>query len=222
MKLIARKVSKTYYDSTLPVEVLSGLDFELSDAEIVGICGVSGSGKSTLLHILGGLDSATNGNVTCDGTDLSKLKDDKLSEFRNKKVGFVFQFYHLMKEFSALENVMMPCLISGMKRSEAGSRALEALSDVGLKDRVKHFPMTLSGGEQQRVAIARAAVMRPEMILADEPTGNLDEEMGNQILKYLRRLNEEHKTALVIVSHNQELLKSLPKLYYLRNKRLDM
>lgn len=218
--LQATDISKTYSDAATPLTVLQGLDFQIEAQDLTVIFGASGTGKSTLLHILGGLDSPTSGKIYAEGEDLSLMGDGELARFRNRNVGFVFQFYHLLAEFSALENVMLPALISGMARPKATALGLDALEAVGLSGRAGHRPQMLSGGEQQRVAIARAAVMRPKIILADEPTGNLDHETGERIIEYLLRLNGDHKIAVVIVTHNRELLKTIPRVYELRDGKL--
>lgn len=203
-----------------PVRVLDGLDFEIAAGELVGVFGASGAGKSTLLHILGGIDLPTSGSVLADGAELGAMAADELARFRNRSVGFVFQFYHLLAEFSAIENVMLPALISGIERREAEDRARQALDSMGLLARGLHRPAMLSGGEQQRVAIARAAVLKPPVILADEPTGNLDHETGDQIFKYLMDLNRVHGMAMVMVTHNRDMLKMLPRSYELEDGKL--
>lgn len=220
MILEALNISKAYMDMAEPVWVLKDLDFKLDAGELVGVFGASGSGKSTFLHILGGLDQPSSGQILSDGKNLAGLRESELAEFRNRKVGFVFQFYHLLSEFSAVENVMLPALIAGKTKKEARELAGAVLSVVGLSDRMEHRPALLSGGEQQRTAIARACVMNPEVILADEPTGNLDFETGNQIIGHLLSLGREG-TAMVIVTHNRELLARLPKAYELKNGKLE-
>ncbi|MBI2974171.1 MAG: ABC transporter ATP-binding protein [Deltaproteobacteria bacterium] len=202
---------KTYDGGTQNVNVLSGVNFKCEEGEFIGIFGASGAGKSTLLHILGGLDFPTKGEVKFDGEDIYKKNKRFLAAFRNKTVGFVFQFYHLLPEFSAVENVMLPCLIAGQKRKEAFANAKEALQFVNLEDRDKHKPSELSGGEQQRVAIARAIVMRPKFVLADEPTGNLDESTGEKIFLNLEKLHEAAKTGIIMVTHNPDLLRKIPR-----------
>ena len=218
--LKADKISKLYTDMAEPVSVLSELDFVLEEGELVGVYGVSGVGKSTFLHIMGGLDLPTSGSVFVQGVDLKAMSSSELARFRNRKVGFVFQFYHLLAEFTALENAMLPALISGMDRREAKKMASEALEAMGLASRMEHRPAMLSGGEQQRVALARAAVLKPPMILADEPTGNLDHKTGEQVIEYLLDLNRSKGMAVVIVTHNRELLGRLPKSYELCDGRL--
>lgn len=204
-----------------PLKVLRGLDFELEDGESVGIFGASGTGKSTLLHLLGGLDRPTEGTIAAAGLDLGTMTDDELARFRNREVGFVFQFYHLLPEFTALENAMLPGLIAGLGRGEASARASEALEAVGLAERLSHRPAMLSGGEQQRVAIARSAVMKPRVIFADEPTGNLDRETGRRVWEYLKGLNREKGVALVAVTHNRELIDGFTRSLELRDGKLS-
>lgn len=220
MILEAKGISKIYKDSSIPVEVLDHIDFKISKGDVVGISGRSGSGKSTFLHIIGGLDRPSRGEIIIDGQSLYSFKGDILARFRNTAIGFVFQFYHLLKEFSVLENVMLPCLIAGLNRKDAKKRAYHSLEEVGLENRAMHLPSTISGGEQQRAAIARAAVMMPNFIFADEPTGNLDEQSGKMVMDYLLKLNKDMGVGVVIVSHNTELLNSLPKNYVLREKKL--
>lgn len=215
--LKATKIAKAYTDMAEPVWVLRELDFSLASGELIGIFGASGAGKSTLLHILGGLDRPTSGTVQASDRDLHRMTPSELASFRNREVGFVFQFYHLLAEFSALENVMLPAFIAGCSRREASRRAAEALEAMGLGGRADHRPAMLSGGEQQRVALARATVMRPKVVLADEPTGNLDHETGEQIFRHLLDLHQQQGMAMVIVSHNRELLGRLQKSYELRD-----
>lgn len=202
---------KTYDGADKSVNVLNGLSFSCKEGELIGVFGTSGAGKSTFLHILGGLDRPSQGVVKFDGTDIYSKGGKFLSRFRNETIGFVFQFYHLLPEFSALENVMLPCLINGLGRKEAESRAKEALSNVEMFDRGAHRPSELSGGEQQRVAVARAVVMRPRFILADEPTGNLDEATGLKVFSNLLNLHEKTKTGMIMVTHNPDLLKKMPR-----------
>lgn len=216
----AHDIWKCYADTAVPVEVLRGVEFSLKEGESVGIYGASGSGKSTLLHILGGLDKPTRGSVIAAGADLGSLSDKELAQFRNREVGFVFQFYHLLPEFTALENAMLPALIAGLGRREAKKRAEEALFAMGLEARLLHRPAMLSGGEQQRVALARAAVMKPRVILADEPTGNLDKDMGRKVWEYMLELNRKIGIALVAVTHNRDLGSDLSRHLELKDGRL--
>jgi lipoprotein-releasing system ATP-binding protein len=187
------------------LEVLHGVSLTVSEGEIVSIVGASGAGKTTLLHIMGSLMPADSGEVIIDGVSLASLSDDALSEFRNKRIGFIFQSYHLLPEFSAMENVMMPMLISGVKRRVAEERARELLAMVSMSHRLEHKPSALSGGEQQRVAIARALVNKPAVVLADEPTGNLDSETRNDIQQLFFELRERTGQTFVIVTHDSAL-----------------
>ena len=200
-----QNVGKIYEDGTLHVEVLQNLTFDVNAGESVSIIGASGSGKSTLLHILGGLDKPTSGSVQLMGRHLGSLNQTQLGQLRNQYLGFVYQFHHLLAEFSALENVMMPLLIGKMSRNEAEAQAAAMLERVGLKQRMLHRPTELSGGERQRAAIARALVKRPTCILADEPTGNLDRKNALNILDMMLELKNELQTALVVVTHDDEL-----------------
>ncbi len=188
-----------------PVQVLKGISFSLNRGEMLGVVGVSGAGKTTLLQILGTLDRATSGSVFYDGQDVTLMTESELSGFRNRKVGFVFQFHHLLPEFDARENVMLPCLIAGMGRDEARKRAEDLLAEVGLSERFTHRIGELSGGELQRVAICRALAMGPEILLADEPTGNLDKGTAGDVAVLLGDLNRRRRLSLVVVTHNEAL-----------------
>ena len=203
--LACEAVCKNYYDGQLNVQVLDNLTLQVDKGQSIGIVGASGSGKSTLLHILGGLDKPTSGRVSLMGQDLSQLSQKQLSGLRNRHLGFVYQFHHLLPEFSALENVMMPLLIGKRPKEQARERALLMLEKVGLKDRVLHRPGELSGGERQRAAIARALVTDPACLLADEPTGNLDRKNALNILDMMMELKQEFGTALVVVTHDDEM-----------------
>ena len=203
--LACEAVCKNYYDGQLNVQVLDNLTLQVEKGRSIGIVGASGSGKSTLLHILGGLDKPTSGRVSLMGQDLSELSQKQLSRLRNQHLGFVYQFPHLLPEFSALENVMMPLLIGKRPKEQARERALLMLEKVGLKDRVLHRPGELSGGERQRAAIARALVTDPACLLADEPTGNLDRKNALNILDMMMELKQELGTALVVVTHDDEM-----------------
>ncbi len=201
----AENIRKSFTSNGNLVEVLDGVDLEIQAGDSVAIVGASGVGKSTLLHILGTLERPTAGNLWWNGTDVFALNDEQLAAFRNRRIGFVFQFHHLLPEFDALENVMMPALIARLPRAEAQERAEAILQQVGLQDRLHHRIGALSGGEQQRVAVARALVMAPDVLLADEPTGNLDPRIGRQVHDLLVRLNQEKGLTTVVVTHNLEL-----------------
>jgi len=203
MKLMqAIDIYKTYASDGKRVEVLKGLDLSIKKGEVVNILGASGVGKSTLLHILGALDRPSGGQVIHDGVDIFRLSDRELAAFRNRKIGFVFQFHHLLPEFTALENVMMPCLVAGWSKTKAASAAEEVLGNLGLSGRLLHKPGELSGGEQQRVAVARAIVLEPDLVLADEPTGNLDTKTSEEVHQMLMTLNTERRITMIIVTHN--------------------
>lgn len=200
---------KEFHDGHLNTPVLKGVSATVDQGETVAIVGSSGAGKSTLLHIMGTLEPPTQGKIFFDGIDLFSQKEKSLSKFRNKTLGFVFQFHHLLPDFTALENVMMPLLIRGEKTKVAKEKAKEWLTKVDLPSRLEHKPSQLSGGEQQRVALARALVGSPQVILADEPTGNLDTPTGEKVFDLLLSLNKELKTTLVVVTHNDDLARRL-------------
>ncbi|HEX7030521.1 MAG TPA: lipoprotein-releasing ABC transporter ATP-binding protein LolD [Gammaproteobacteria bacterium] len=211
----------TYHDAGQAVEVLKGVSFELHKGECAAIVGASGSGKSTLLHMLGGLDRPTGGEVTVAGRNMTTLSDARRGELRNEAVGFVYQFHHLLPEFTALENVAMPLLVRRANVREAASRARELLHAVGLEHRLEHKPGQLSGGERQRAAVARAMITQPAVILADEPTGNLDSKNGGQVFELLLKLNREHGTALLVVTHDHELAARMDRTWTLEDGRLS-
>jgi len=215
-----RNLGKTYMMDGARIEALKGVSLNIDRGDSLAILGVSGAGKSTLLHILGTLDHPTEGTFLYDGVSIFDWSEKKLAEFRNRKVGFVFQFHHLLPEFTSLENTMMPALIAGLTRSEARRRAEAILDEVGLAARRTHKPGELSGGEQQRVAVARALVMEPEMLLADEPTGNLDTETGSKIHDMLVELNRTRRITLVVVTHNQSLADRMSRCIGLRDGRI--
>jgi lipoprotein-releasing system ATP-binding protein len=204
MLIQVEDVHKHYVRPKTTVEVLRGVHLAIAAREMVAIVGPSGAGKSTLLHLIGGLDRPTQGAIRCCGVELACLSDRTLADFRNNRIGFVFQFHHLLPEFSALENTMMPALIQRRARREVQREARQLLGSVGLGDRLHHRPGELSGGEQQRVAVARALINKPEVVLADEPTGNLDRATGQAIQKLLRQLNEELGQTFIIVTHDRE------------------
>lgn len=202
------------------LEVLKGLNFSIMKGEMLGIVGVSGAGKSTLLHIIGALDRPTEGDVIFNSQGIFKMTDIQLAEFRNRKIGFVFQFHHLLPEFTALENVMLPVLISKKGKDEAIKEAKRILTEVGLRDRVNHKPGQLSGGEQQRVAVARALINNPQLVLADEPTGNLDSKTSEDVYELLYKLNREMGQTFVIVTHNDTLVKRMTRIIRLADGQI--
>ena len=207
-----QNVGKTYDDGSLKVEVLRNIDFQVASGEGIGIIGASGSGKSTLLHILGGLDKPTSGEVKIQGQGLNSLSQVAIGQLRNRHLGFVYQFHHLLPEFSALENVMMPLLVARKSRAEAQAAAAEILEKVGLGSRMPHRPGELSGGERQRAAIARALVTKPDCLLADEPTGNLDRKNATHALEMMLELKRELGTALIVVTHDEQLAKRFDRV----------
>jgi lipoprotein-releasing system ATP-binding protein len=218
--IVARQVVKGYRTTAGYVPVLEGLDLEVARGEMLAITGASGVGKSTLLHVLGTLDRPDRGRVSVDGEDVFELPEPRLRAFRNRTIGFVFQFHHLLPEFSALENVMMPLLIARTKESEARERAGSLLDELGLSHRAAHRPGALSGGEQQRVAVARALSTGPRALLADEPTGNLDEETGERLHALVRSLNREKGITVVLVTHNERLAAACDRRLRLEGGRL--
>ncbi len=219
-ELIVRGISKIFDEKTTSIPIFENIDFRAEKGQLIGIYGPSGAGKSTLLHILGGLDFPTQGSVRACGLDLANLSAKKLAQFRNQHIGFVFQFYHLLPEFTVTENVMLPLLIAGGNRLNARTEAEKILTNMGLGKRLAYYPAKLSGGEQQRVAIARASIMQPPILLADEPTGNLDVETGKQVWNYLLKWQEQYQVTMIIVTHNPELINSLPIVYELKNGSL--
>ena len=212
----AKGIDKIYKEGEKKITILNGLDFAVAPGKKIGIVGASGVGKSTLLHILGGLDRPNRGEVIVDGHSLYALNEKKRSEYRNRYFGFVFQFYHLLPELTVLENVGLPAFIAGLSKSEGNRMAKESLERVGLAHRGGETTAHLSGGEQQRVALARALCLKPKLILADEPTGNLDQERGDQMMRYLLDVVKESGGALVMVTHNRELTKGLDEVWEMK------
>lgn len=218
--LSARGVGKTFHDAGREIVVLKDLDLEVAAGEELAIVGQSGVGKSTLLHLLGSLERPTAGKVFFAGRDLFAMDERAMAEFRNRELGFVFQFHYLLGDFSALENVMMPALIARMPEREAQARAANMLALVGLADKLHRRPAELSGGEQQRVAVARAVVLGPRLLLADEPTGNLDPHTADEVHELFHQLNRELRITLVIATHNERLSRSMTRTLRLRDGRL--
>jgi lipoprotein-releasing system ATP-binding protein len=219
--VVAREVTKVFDHLGRRLEVLRGVDLSINEGEMIGIVGPSGAGKSTLLHCIGTLDIPTSGTIQLAGEEVTRLASGRLAALRNRTIGFVFQFHHLLPEFNALENVQMPGLVQGKSRRETEPRARALLEEVGLKDRISHRPGELSGGEQQRVALARAMFLEPKLILADEPTGNLDSATSAQIHDLFFSINKERNTTIVIVTHNAAFAASMPRVVTLRDGRVE-
>ncbi len=212
-------VTKTFEHEGQSLKVLKGIDLEIPRGEMVTIVGPSGAGKSTLLHLIGTLDLPTHGTIRYEGRDVTRLGSSDLAEFRNRSIGFVFQFHHLLPEFTALENVMMPGLIRGSRRFE--DRARRLLDEVGLSHRLTHRPGELSGGEQQRVALARALLMEPKLVLADEPTGNLDSQSSASVQELFFEINRRHGTTFLIVTHSRDFAAMMPRQIAMKDGRID-
>src|SRR3990167_5544114 len=218
--LRVEKLHKSFWIDHKEIQVIKNVSFQAQEGEMISIVGASGAGKSTLLHILGALDRPTSGEVFFENESLFQKRDTELSLFRNKKVGFIFQFHHLLPEFNAVENVMMPALISGMNKNMARGLAEKKLEEVGLSHRLRHKPGELSGGEQQRVAISRALMLHPKLLLADELTGNLDTKTGEQIQELLLGLNQTYRMTVIVVTHNEALAQRLPKRFQMLDGNL--
>ncbi len=217
----ASDVWKIYQSGPLKVEALRGLNLKIRKTEMMAVMGPSGCGKTTLLNCLSGLDDLSKGRVAIEGTDLAKMTDDQKSEFRAKRMGFIFQAYNLLPVLTAQENVELPLLLSGVPESEAGTAAVDSLKMVGLAEWKKHKPMELSGGQQQRVAVARALVNKPAIVWADEPTGNLDSENSQEIVKLLRTLNHEYGLTMVLVTHDQNIANETDRIVLMRNGQVE-
>ena len=216
-----RDIRKTYGTGAGKVEVLKGISLTVAAGETIALVGASGAGKTTLLHIMGTLDLPTGGTVVFQGEEIFRRSETALASFRNRTIGFVFQFHHLLPEFTALENVMMPGLINRQKRRDVEETARELLGKVGLGHRLTHRPTELSGGEQQRVAIARALLQSPALLLADEPTGNLDRKTSDEVHDVLRQLHDEMGITLIIVTHNERMASSMGKIVQLEDGRIS-
>ena len=219
--LACRDLHKTYLQGKVEVPVLFGINLDVRPGETLAIIGASGSGKSTLLHLLGGLDDITQGSVTLQGQDISELSQPTLGALRNVALGFVYQFHHLLPEFTALENVAMPLLIRRQNRDKAYEQARLILNDVGLAHRLNHTPAELSGGERQRTAVARALVTKPACVLADEPTGNLDRHTAQGVFDLMLSLNHKYQTSLIIVTHDPDLAAKTGRILHLVDGRLS-
>lgn len=219
--LEARAIAKTYRNAEVPVAVLQGLDLEVEKGEMLAIVGPSGIGKSTLLHLLGGLDRPDQGTVQMEDRELTQMSNDELARYRNRNVGFVFQFHHLLPEFTAIENVAMPGWIGRIGKDEALKKAAGLLEELGLEARARHYPNQLSGGEQQRVAIARALLADPLLFLADEPTGNLDLETSERVFEVMRDCHRKRGLTSVIVTHNPELAARCDRTFVMKQQRAN-
>ena len=215
----AKDLHKIYNHGREMLHVLKGIELQIEKGGFIAILGPSGAGKTTLIHLLGGLDYPTKGRVLLDGQDIHELTDNQLADLRNRRIGFVFQFYHLLSEFNVLENVLLPGLIK--KRKNIQQDAENLLGLVGLKDRIGYFPSQLSGGEQQRLAIARALINQPDLLFCDEPTGNLDSAMGQEIIELIKKLNRLQRMTVILVTHNLEIARFADRLLYLRDGLLQ-
>jgi len=218
--LEATNIHKTFSFGAKSVAVLKGVNLRLDQGEFAAIIGPSGAGKTTLLNILGGLDEPTDGRISFAGEDIYRLQDKTISQFRNQKVGFVFQFYHLLSEFTVVENVLMPMLIGSAKaslRQQLRREALGFLEQFGLSERLTHFPAQLSGGERQRVAIVRALINKPSLLLCDEPTGNLDSKTGSEIMGLIKKINTQNRMSVILVTHNEEFARIADCVYHLQD-----
>jgi len=218
--ICAKDVRRVFRRDGHDVEVLKGVSFSIEKGETIGVVGVSGAGKTTLLQILGTLDRPSSGNIWFEGEDLSSFSEDRLAALRNRKIGFVFQFHNLLPEFTVLENVILPCRIAGIDMDEARQRAESLLSEVGLSHRLSHRPGEISGGEQQRAAVCRALAMEPSVLLADEPTGNLDRGTASEVVDLLLDINRERKLSLLMVTHNEQAASRLHRVVRIDDGRI--
>jgi lipoprotein-releasing system ATP-binding protein len=220
--VIIEDLKKSFQHMGRTLDVLKGIDLNIYQGQILAIVGPSGAGKSTLLHCIGTLDLPTSGRIRLGGEELTTMSSSRLAAVRNRDIGFVFQFHHLLPEFTALENVMMPGMIQGRSKKEMEKRALALLEEVGLRDRATHRPGELSGGEQQRVAVARALALDPKLLLADEPTGNLDTATSDAIHDLFFQINREHGTTIIVVTHNPAFAESMPRVVRMRDGRVEI
>lgn len=217
-----KKINRFYKDKNRNLEIIKDLDWQVNQGDFIAVLGKSGSGKSTFLNLIGMLDEPSSGSIEIGGKEVSKLTQDERDKMRNEFLGFIFQFHYLLPEFTALENVVMPALVNkGVDKKEIEKRAKELLKEVGLEDRIDHKPNELSGGEKQRVAIARALINSPKILLADEPTGNLDDETSEVIHNILKRINEKHNQTIIVVTHSQELASICREKVYLKKGKLE-
>lgn len=221
MIIKGQSLKKVYAQGKTSLEVFHDVSLEVPQGSLIGLLGASGSGKSSLLHILGLLDTPTLGDVFYKGRSVGALSETEREKIRREEIGFIFQFHHLLPDFTAVENIMFPSLLKGLSRKESYERAITLLNDVGLQERGHHYPSALSGGEQQRVAIARAFAHHPSLILADEPTGNLDEDTAKSVFSLFETMAQKEKTAVFIVTHDTDLLQHFNKTYRLKNKTLE-
>jgi lipoprotein-releasing system ATP-binding protein len=219
--VLARDVRKSFQHMGRTLDVLKGIDLQIDESEVLAVVGASGAGKSTFLHCMGTLDVPSSGSIRVAGEELTTMSGSRLADLRNRTIGFVFQFHHLLPEFNALENVMMPGLIQGRSKRDMEKPAATLLEEVGLRDRLLHRPGELSGGEQQRVALARALVLAPKLLLADEPTGNLDSSTSQQMHDLFFAINKQRGTTIVVVTHNTALAASMPRVVTLKDGRVE-
>ncbi|MCA9507367.1 MAG: ABC transporter ATP-binding protein [Myxococcales bacterium] len=220
MNVEIKNLSKNYYLNGITIPVLKNINVSIAQGDLISLTGPSGAGKSTFLHVVGTLDTPTLGTITYDFANIMHWSEAKIADFRNENIGYVFQFHHLMSEFSAVENVMMPLMMRRVSKNKAYPKACEVLEYVGLGDRLSHKPGELSGGEQQRVALARALAHEPRLLLADEPTGNLDDKTGHHIIELIKKYNEEKKVTVLLVTHNKAISDSFHRKFFLDKENL--
>jgi lipoprotein-releasing system ATP-binding protein len=216
-----KNINYRYEDGELNNQIINNLNLEVHSGEMIAILGQSGCGKSTLLNLLGGIDKPSSGQIIINNTDLNGLNETKITQLRSHNLGFVYQFHHLLKDFTALKNVMMPLLIQGVNKHQSKNKAKQMLTKIGLEHRLNHLPSELSGGEKQRVAIARALITQPKCLLADEPTGNLDSQNANEVLDLMIELNQSHDSALIIVTHDEKIAQKMQRILILENGQFN-